>query len=103
MEQPVAPEAPVITGHSGGIRDSPAPISPLPDSRWSVPGDYRDTIVVDIGALDSDSGDTDSGDPNSHNQGELPIAGHYANAAITGHSIPRTYTEAINDPIYGAY
>lgn len=61
---------------------------------------------MDTGALDSDSGDTDSGDPDSHNQGEPLIAGplgHYANAAITERSIPKTYAEAINDPIYGAH
>jgi hypothetical protein len=100
------PEAPIITGSSGGACDSPAPISPLPDPRWSVPGDYGDTIVVDTGALDSDSGDTELGNPDSHNQGELLIAGplgYYANAAIAERSIPRTYTEAINDPIYGAH
>jgi hypothetical protein len=56
---------------------------------------------VDIGALDSDSGD-----PNSYNQGEPPITGplgHYTNAAITERLIPKTYTKAINNPIYGAY
>ena len=62
--------------------------------------------MVDTGALDSDSGNTNSGDPDSPNQGEPPIAGplgHYANAAIAERSIPRTYAEAINDPIYGAH
>jgi hypothetical protein len=106
MEQLVAPEAPVITGPSGSIRNSPAPISPSPDPRWSVPGNYGDTIVVDTGASDSDSGDTDSGDPDSHNQGEPLIArpsGHHTNTAIAGRSIPKTYTEAINDPIYRAH
>jgi hypothetical protein len=100
MEQPIAPKAPIITGHSGGIRNSPAP---SPDPRWSVPGDYRNTIVVNTGALDSDSGNTELGDPNSHNQEELLITGHYTNTVIAGHSIPKTYTKAINNPIYGAY
>ena len=50
-----------------------------------------------------DTGDTDSGDPDSPNQGEPPITGHHANAAIAERSIPRTYAKAINDPIYGAH
>jgi hypothetical protein len=58
---------------------------------------------VDTGALDSDSGDTDLGDPGSPNQGEPPVTRHHTNAVITERSIPKTYTKAINNPIYGAY
>jgi hypothetical protein len=62
--------------------------------------------MVDIGALRA-SGGSDSGDE----QPKPPIIGdvrrsqrlYQAHAATTRPPIPKTYKEAINDPIYGAY
>jgi len=108
ITEPSGSPRPAITGASEGTRGSPAPISPVFDPQWNIPGELPDgeTIVVDTGALRASEG-SESGDE----QPEPPIAGdvrrsqrlHQAHAATTGPPIPKTYKEAINDPIYGAH
>lgn len=107
MEAVQEPEAPVITGRSGLPRDQAAPEEPQNPAVEEPDGD---TIVVDTGALESlDLGDSDPSD-----QPEEPVRHshrlqHYANTAgialiaIEKPPIPKTYAEAISDPIYGAY
>jgi hypothetical protein len=65
--------------------------------------------VVDTGALRA-LGGSDSGDERPEPPIIGPLGGvrrsqrlHQAHAATTRPPIPKTYKEAINDPIYGAY
>jgi len=72
ITEPLRSPRPAITGPSEGTRGSLAPISPVFDPQWNIPGELPDgeTIVVDTGALRA-SGGSDSGDE----QPEPPIAG----------------------------
>ena len=61
--EPLGSPRPVITRASEGTRGSLAPISPIFDPQWNIPGELLDgeTIVVDTRALRA-LGGSDSGE-----------------------------------------